>query len=122
MKTAKYFKEAEFQKCTPSCSMQDMDQSFLTILDAIRSLSGVPLLLNSCYRSPAYERTKGRAGTSSHCKGIAADIRCSASGTRYKIVAAAMKLGITRIGIAKTYIHIDTDKTKAQNVIWDYYK
>ena len=36
MITAKYFKEAEFKRCTPSCSLQDMDQKLMdTLKDAV---------------------------------------------------------------------------------------
>lgn len=120
MITANYFKESEFQRCSPSCSLQDMDQDFMTLLDAIRTLAGIPLVLNSAYRSPAHEKKMGRAGTSSHCKGIAVDIRCSTFANRWKIIDAAKRMGVRRFGIAPTYIHIDTDKSKTQDIIWLY--
>ena len=120
MITAEYFKESEFKRCNPSCSLQDMDQDFMTLLDAVRSLAGIPLVLNSAYRSVAHEKMKGRSGTSSHCLGIAVDVRCNTLSNRDKIVRAAMALGIRRIGIAPTYIHLDTDKDKTQDIIWIY--
>lgn len=120
MITAKYFKESEFQKCTPSCSLQDMDQNFMNTLDAIRSVAGIPLVLNSAYRSVVHEKKMGRPGTSSHCKGVAVDIRCNTFTNRDKIVTAAKACGIRRIGIAPTYIHLDVDKEKTQNIIWLY--
>lgn len=120
MITAKYFAEREFQKCSPPCSLQDMDATFMSTLDAIRSVAGIPLVLNSAYRSLAHEKKMGRSGTSSHCKGLACDIRCNTLTNRNKIVRAAMACGITRIGIAPTYIHIDADKDKTQCVIWIY--
>jgi hypothetical protein len=33
---------------------------------------------------------------------------------------ALLEVGFNRIGIAGTFIHIDIDKNKSQNVIWTY--
>lgn len=118
---AKYFKDSEFKACTPSCSIEQMDQAFLLLLDDIREYAGIPLVLNSAYRSPAYEKKHGRTGTSAHCQGLAVDILCRTSSNRYKIVKAALECGVRRIGIGPTYIHIDMAGDHAQDVIWDYY-
>lgn len=117
----KWFTEREFTKCTPSCRMSDMDAAFLVKLDAVRDAAGIPLVLNSAFRSVAWEKKQGRPGTSSHCKGLAVDIRCNTYANRWKIVRAAMACGIRRIGIGKTYVHLDTDPAKTQDIIWDYY-
>ena len=61
----------------------------------------------------------GRVG-SSHIKGLAADIHCNSSRDRALIVKSLLEVGITRIGIAKTFIHCDVDKQKDQDVIWLY--
>lgn len=119
--TAKYFTEAEFRRCTPPCSLQDMDQQLMRQLDAARASAGIPFVLNSAYRSVAYEKSKGRTGTSSHCKGLAVDIRCNSDANRWKVVAALMDNGFTRIGIGRTYVHADLDRSKTQRVIWHYY-
>ena len=109
---AQYFSESEFRRCTPSCHLSDMDGEFIALLDRV---------LNSAYRSGAWELSHGRTGTSAHTKGQAVDIRCNTSANRYKIIAAALRCGIKRIGVAHTYIHLDNSKTHAQDVIWDYY-
>lgn len=118
---AKYFKPAEFGRCTPSCKESDLQPAFVSLLDQLRERAGIPLVLNSCYRSPEWEKAYGRTGTSAHCLGLAADIRCSSPENRYKIVKAALDLGVTRIGISKTYVHVDVSRKHAQRVIWDYY-
>lgn len=122
MVTSKYFKEPEFKRCVPSCSLQDMNQQFMTALDALRAQAGIPLVLNCAYRSVQWDKSKGRSGNSAHTRGKAADIRCNASATRMKIVRAALALGFKRIGIGKDYIHVDMDSSLPQNVIWHYYK
>ena len=121
MIVAKYFNESEFRKCTPSCSLQDMDARLIGKLDLAREKAGIPFVLNSAYRSVAWEKGRGRSGTSSHCKGMAVDIRCNSYSNRWKVVKALMDAGFTRIGIGKTYVHADCDTDKTQNVIWDYY-
>ena len=121
MIVAKYFNESEFRKCTPSCSLQDMDARLIGKLDLAREKAGIPFVLNSAYRSVAWEKGRGRTGTSSHCKGMAVDIRCNSYYNRWKVVRGLMEAGFTRIGIGKTYVHADCDPDKTQNVIWDYY-
>ena len=118
---SKYFSPSEFTRCTPSCKIEQMDQAFLALLDEVREAAGIPLVLNCAYRSVAWDKSKGRDGKSAHTKGKAVDIRGNSSANRYKIVAAALGCGIRRIGIAKTYVHLDNDETKPQGVIWDYY-
>lgn len=123
MKKCKYFAESEFKRCDPPCSMQDMDAGFLALLDEVRERAGIPLVLNCAYRSIAHDKAKGRTGNSAHCLGMAVDIRCLNSGTRWKIIRAALACGITRIGVGKTFVHIDVGERKGLPpcVIWDYY-
>lgn len=121
MITSKYFKEAEFKKCSPSCSLQDMDQRFMYKLDKAREMAGIPFVVNSAFRPVAWEKSKGRSGTGAHTTGHAVDIRCNTSVNRMKIVFALLSVGFRRIGIGKTYVHVDDDETKPQNVIWHYY-
>ena len=120
MVTAKYFKESEFQRCSPACSLQDMRQDFMDKLDAVRERAGIPLVLSSAYRSVAHEKKMGRAGTSAHTLGCAADIRCNTDGNRFAIIAAAVSLGFTRIGVAKTFVHLDVSAGHSQRVAWMY--
>lgn len=115
----KHFKPLEFTCCVPRCDIQDMDAAFLAMLDNAREYAGLPFVLNSCYRSVEYEKSKGRTGLSSHCKGCAADIRCTDSRKRFVIVNALIAAGFQRIGIAKTYIHVDSDPDKRPS-IWLY--
>lgn len=121
MITAKYFNESEFRACVPSCSLQDMRQSTMNRLDAARELAGIPFVLNCAYRSPAWDKSRGRSGDGAHPHGCAVDIRCNSSSNRMKIVQACLAVGFTRIGIGKTYVHADDDETKPQNVMWHYY-
>ena len=57
---------------------------------------------------------------SSHQKGIAADIKSRSSRNRSAILDGLIKAGFTRIGIGKTWIHVDNDPLKARRVTWLY--
>ena len=106
---SKYFKEIE----------ANMDKRFLFVLDEAREFAGIPFIINSAYRSPDHPESI-KNPTSSHIKGLAVDIKATDSATRFKIVEALVSVGFTRIGIADTFIHVDLDLDKTQNVIWTY--
>ena len=106
---SKYFKEIE----------ANMDKRFLFVLDEAREFAGIPFIINSAYRSPDHPESI-KNPSSSHIKGLAVDIKATDSATRFKIVEALVSVGFTRIGIADTFIHVDLDLDKTQNVIWTY--
>ncbi len=113
----KYFKLSEFDDA-PGTG-KNMKKEFLTKLDKARAIADVPFKITSGYRSKETNKRVGGVSTSSHLKGLAADISCKDSITRQKIVSALIQAGFTRIGIADTFIHCDTDKNK-QDAIWLY--
>lgn len=119
---SKYFNASEFRRCSPACDISQMSPAFLALLDRVREAAGIPLVLNCAYRSVAYEKKKGRSGNSAHTRGLAVDIRCNTSANRYKIIRAALECGISRIGVGKTFVHLDSDPSLVQGVIWDYYE
>lgn len=118
--TSKYFKESEFGKCSPACSLQDMKQSTMDLLDKARELAGIPFVLNSAFRSVEHEKKMGRDGKGAHTLGMAVDIRCQSDYNRFKVIEALLATGFRRIGIAKTYIHADNSTSHSQNVAWMY--
>ena len=124
MKQSRYFSEQEFRKCDPPCDRESMEQDFLDVMDDIRRRARIPLVINCAYRSREYDKKKGRSGNSAHTQGLAVDIRCNTSENRLKIVKAALECGITRIGIGKTFIHIDMGERVGlpANVMWHYYE
>ena len=113
----KYFKLSEFDDA-PGTG-KNMKKDFLTKLDKARAIADVPFNITSGYRSKETNKRVGGVSTSSHLKGLAADISCKDSSTRQKIVNALIQAGFTRIGIADTFIHCDTDKQK-NDAIWLY--
>ena len=120
MITSKYFTEQEFERLTPSCSLQDMEQSTMDMLDKARDIAGIPFVLNCAYRSREWDLARKRTGNSAHTRGMAVDIKCTWSANRYKIISALLAVGFKRIGIAKTFVHVDNDPSLPQCVIFDY--
>ena len=106
---SKYFNKIE----------NNMNKNFLFVLDEAREFAGIPFVINSAYRSPEHPLSI-KNPSSSHIKGLAVDIKATDSITRFKIVKALIEVGFTRIGIADTFIHVDLDLDKTQNVIWTY--
>ena len=121
----KYFQTSEFDSPLEKGSGSRMDKTFLEMLDKARDRASVPFKITSGYRVPAdIERLLKRgykvSKNSSHLKGLAADIAILDSVTRYKVIEGLLYAGFTRIGIADTFIHVDCDPDKPQNVIWTY--
>ena len=119
----KHFNLSEFDSPDEVGSGDNMDISFIRKLDDAREIAGVPFKVNSGYRTPFHNTKVGGVKSSSHmnipCNAV--DIHIGSSSERYKIMSAAIKVGINRIGIGKNFIHLDTDKKKSQDVIWHYY-
>ena len=105
----KYFKEVEYK----------MDADFLAKLDKAREFAKVPFVINSAYRSPEHPLSI-KNPTSSHIKGLAVDISAKDSIDRFLILDALLAVGFSRIGVSDTFIHVDSDLDKSQNVVWTY--
>lgn len=105
-----YFRIEEFAcKC---CKENKINPELLKRLDIARGLAGIPFRINSGYRCVKHNSSVGGSKNSSHIRGLAADISCTTDSQRWIIVKALIDAGFTRIGIAKTFIHVDIDNTK----------
>ena len=144
-----YFQVEEL-KC-PCCDRNNFSLDLLGVLNSIRSAVGRPVFLNSACRCEKYDldvalknlRHKfvcrkmlngtlyGRAmrneclkkRTSSHIKGLAADIRVNGSIEMDEILREVYQFVvpvIQRVGIyfRRGCVHIDIDKNKQQGVCW----
>ena len=132
-KILRYFTEDEFRRssfCLPSETsvyatiIQDpislLDWPTLKKLDQTRDYAGIPFRLSCSYRSRAWDISKGRSGKGAHTKGYAFDIEARTDHQRFLILRAAVLNGWRRIGIAKTYIHLDNDPGLPKEVLWLY--
>lgn len=106
------------QNCVPAMSPTEFDPVFAERLYQVWRIN--PFVLSSGYRSIEHEREHGRSGSSSHCKGLAADVFCYNNADRYHLVNLFMQHGFRRIGIGKNFIHVDMDSSKPCPRIWTY--
>lgn len=113
------FKLSEFDSPDLKGSGENMDIDFLQKIDKARDLYGHPIKINSGYRTPGHNKAVGGVRQSSHLLGVAADIHCNTSTGRMELVKALVDAGFTRIGIAKYFIHVDTDPNKPK-ALWLY--
>jgi uncharacterized protein YcbK (DUF882 family) len=117
----KYFNYFEFDSPDIQGSGQLMSKELLEILDEVREDYGKPIVITSGYRTEAHNVEADGKKNSSHLKGLAVDVACTESRDRFELVRLFLEYGITRIGIADTFIHIDIDdEDKSPNVIWTY--
>lgn len=113
-----YFKRSE--EWCPCCHSGGLLPDFRDKLNLAREIAGTPFILNSAFRCEAHNQEVGGSRSSSHLFGCAVDIKCMDSRSRWLIVDALVKSGFNRIGLAKTFIHVDDDMTKEPNLIWEY--
>ena len=116
----RYFKLKEFDSPDLSGSGQLMDPDFLNLLDKAREVANIPFKINSGVRTEEHNKSCGGKVNSSHLKGLAADISVKDSRTRFLVINALISVGLHRIGIAKSFIHVDADNSKSRNVYWTY--
>ena len=123
----KHFTLSEFScPCgSPNCTGEEMNSDFLELLDEAREIAGIPFKITSGVRCKEYNQDLIKRGykasrTSSHLKGLAADISCKNSSDRWTIINSLLLAGFCRVGISDTFIHVDLDLEKQQNVIWTY--
>lgn len=95
-----------------------MSESFLLKLDELRDKCGFAFKINSGYRDPSHPEEKKKPSPGQHCHGIAADVQALSGSHKFTIIKHALALGFTGIGVAKTYVHLDT--RQGTPVIWCY--
>jgi len=115
---SQHFKPQEFS--CPHCGANEIKTEFVDRLEEVRKVYGKPMYITSGYRCPAHNQAVGGVPESAHVDGIAADIGCSFAGDRMKLVTLAIANGIKRIGIAKTFVHLDVSTTLPSEVLWLY--
>ncbi len=101
-----------------------MDKEFIKMLQKLAKVTKLPIfdMINSGARSSYWNTKVGGVSNSSHKipKCQAADIKAPTKSIRNKIVVAAKLVGFKRIGVGKTFVHLDNDSSKKQYVAWGY--
>lgn len=98
--------------------VEGLNSRLALMLDQMRDLAETPIFITCGYRTPEHNAEIGGVEDSEHTRGMAADLRCSDSVSRYKLVKAAIEVGFKRIEVADRHIHVGIDETKPQNVLW----
>lgn len=115
-----HFDISEFDSPDAPGSGKNMQESTLNKLDKARGKAGIAFIVNSGFRTSEHNKKVGGVDSSAHTRGHAADIKVKSGRERYIVVMAAISAGFTRIGIARTFIHLDDDPDLPQSVIWKY--
>lgn len=114
------FKQSEFDSPDKKGSGENMQMSFIEKLDQAREIAGTPFNISSGYRTPEHNKKVGGVKDSSHVTGWAADIKAPTSASRFKILQALLHVGFDRIGVGRSFIHVDSDPKKPANMMWTY--
>jgi hypothetical protein len=116
-----HFKSYE-TKCKCGCGKNNPSIRLMSFLDSLRNYLGRPVNLRSVCRCFARNESEGGALGSSHTNDPtdAVDIEVLDSKTRFEVLEYAIKSDVVRIGIAKTFIHVDFDRNKSQKISWLY--
>lgn len=114
------FKKEEFDcKHTGENNMQ---HEFMEKLQAVRREYGKSMQITSGFRSVKHPvEARKTHSNGEHTQGNCADVACTNGNDRYRLISLALKHGITRIGVAKTFLHFGIGGTGLpNNVIWEY--
>jgi uncharacterized protein YcbK (DUF882 family) len=114
----KHFSRWEFE-CSCGCKFDQVQAEFVERLQKVRENFG-PLTVHSGCRCEPHNRSVGGSPQSSHLWGLAADIRCANSFSRFHLMRSLMEEGFQRIGLGQDFIHLDVDRAKSQSLIWLY--
>ncbi len=114
-----HFTLSEFDCPSLPDSGKNMDTNFIHKLDHARDIAGISFKITSGYRTFEHNQKVGGVQNSSHLNGLAADIAIGSGNERFVVLNALIKAGFKRLGIAKTFIHCDTDSSKP-NSVWTY--
>ena len=121
-KEVKHFKQSEFA-CRCGCGLSNPDPELVRMLDKARGISGCAYRITSasrCEKHNAEVSDCKNPEDSPHLKGLAADIACSDSFARIRIVIGLILAGFRRIGISKLHVHVDAESGKPW-ALWIYW-
>jgi len=104
---------------TPSAEIVTALTDTAQHMEAVRTLLGQPIHVNSGYRSPAVNKAVGGAANSAHMSGHACDFICPAFGSPLAICRALVASGIKFDQVIEegTWVHISFAPTWRQQVL-----
>ena len=104
------FKVKEF-RCKDGSNEILVDVDFVDMLQEIRGHFGVPVTINSAYRTESYNAKVGGAKASYHVKGQAFDIVVKGH-TPQEVAQYAQRMGINGIIQYNGFVHVDSRTTR----------
>ena len=105
--------------CKCGCGRADIKDHLAAKVQSVRDILGRPISINSGIRCIKHNGNIGANETSSHVGGWAADLGYAGSRERFELLTAVTQV-FDRIGIARTFIHVDVDPNKTASVVWLY--
>ena len=114
-----YFKPEEFKCPCGTCGLYVVSIQLVDTLNKLRSQLGRPIYVTSGIRCPEQNRRVGGEHDSAHLIGEAADLACGIARERYDLLKLAFPL-FKRIGVGRTFIHVDVSPSLTQEVCWLY--
>jgi hypothetical protein len=118
--TIKFFKLSEFDSPDLPGSGANMQFDVVVELDLMRGELGLPLIVNSGYRTKVHNDVIHGEPNSAHLRGWAVDLQANTKMFRSQIVRQAILHGFRRIGMAETFVHLDKDPSLPAPVLWMY--
>ena len=119
MQLSANFHSDEFA-CKCGCGLANISNELVKKLQFARDMANTGFVITSGLRCPSHNKKEGGLASSAHLKGFAVDIATPDSLTRQIILSGLFEAGFTRIGISKSFIHVDVDKTKPGPACWLY--
>lgn len=116
MKISLHFNLAEFSckdgTAYPTQWLSDRLIPLVSDLEVIRAYLNDPILINSAYRTPSYNKKIGGALFSQHTQGTALDIKCINVKIKdlHQAILDLIKQGKIKnggVGLYKTWVHYD---------------
>lgn len=121
---APHFSEEEFT-CPCGCGIHNPNRPFLERLERARIRAEIPFNITSGSRCQEHNEDVGGVDSSAHLaseamESHAGDIGARGSRQRGIIIPSLVAVGFNRLGIAKSFVHVDIDPALPPNVIWLY--
>lgn len=100
----------------------DVSLDLVDLLEAVRTDTGRPLIVNSMCRCIAHNRAVNGVEDSVHCLGEGADLKAFGGDRKHGIEKAGYKHGATGVGTGGNFIHLDVHdgSVKHRPSSWGY--
>jgi uncharacterized protein YcbK (DUF882 family) len=100
----------------------DVSTDLIDLLEAVRTDTGRPLVVNSMCRCKAHNKAEGGVEDSVHTLGEGADIKAFGGERKHGIEKAGYKHGATGVGTGGNFIHLDVHdgSVKHRPSSWGY--